>query len=135
MSKMHTINMLYMQRAWVLNLELCEFDYIFRDAVFLTFVGIPTFSDVPTFLFCFVCMQCMCNDHACQLVAFWAVLIEKKLQLQAWTPTRVLPRPPIPRYFPTFLNSPSGIPVCYIYVSLLSCDSYNTNIFILKLSV
>ena len=26
-----------------------------------------------------LCMYCMCNDHACQLVAFWAVLIEKKL--------------------------------------------------------
>ena len=65
-----------------------------RDAVFPTFVGIPTFWDLPTFrLFFFSfffffflsffppCMYCMymCNDHACQLVAFWAVLIEKKL--------------------------------------------------------
>ena len=58
-----------------------------RDAVFPTFVGIPTFSDLPdfffssffflppSFFFFHPCMYCMCNDHACQLVAFWAVLI------------------------------------------------------------
>ena len=85
------------------------------------------FLTFPTFFFLCVCvcvcvcvcMYCMCNDHACQLVAFlgssdW----EKAL---AWTPTGGLPldpagdsdpRPPITRYFPTFLNSPSGIPEC-----------------------
>ena len=82
----------------------------FRDALFPTFWLF--FFPLLFFFFCVcvcVCMYCMCNDHACQLVAFWAVLIEKKL------------RPPIPRYFPTFLNSPSGNPWTLAFATRINC--------------
>ena len=89
---------------------------LIKDAVFLTFVGIPTFSDLPTFFFFFffpfflsfprACIVYMCNDHACQLVAFWAAPGPR------WGLCPQTPRPTIISYF---LNSPSGLAKCTNY--------------------
>ena len=96
-----------------------------RDAVF------PTFSDLPTFFFFFLFFLLPVHVHVLYCVT--TMRVNWWLSGQFWlrksssfkgasppsTPTRVLPldpargsapRPPVPGYFPTFFNSPSGIP-------------------------
>ena len=99
--------------------DFCRNSDFFRPSDFFFFPHFffsPDFFFFPRlffssfFFFFFLCMYCMCNDHACQLVAFWAVLIEKKALALPLDPAGRPPDPPVPGYFPTFLNSASGIP-------------------------
>ena len=124
--KLQLANWIYSSSV-ILRLKFPEWGFIepsFRDAVFPTFVGIPTFSDLPTFFF--LLPPCMYICVTTMRVNWWLsgqFWLRKSSSFKgaspSWTPTRALPldpaggsapRPPVPGYFPTFFNSPSGIP-------------------------
>ena len=110
-----------------------------RDAVFRLF---PTFRLFPPLFFpllffpsFFVHVYCMCITT--MRVNWWLsgqFWLRKRSSFKGasptWTPTRALPldpdggyapRPPITWYFPTFLNSPSGIPVSFFNSKMIVC--------------
>ena len=82
----------------------------FRDAVFPTFVGIPTFSDVPIFFFFFracTCIVCVTTMRVNWWLSgqFW---LRKSSSFKGASPLG--PDHTILSYF---FNSPSGIPVLW----------------------
>ena len=82
-------------------LQGCRFSDFFRRSDFFFF---SLFSPPPLFFQCFLCACSVCVTT--MRVNWW-------LSGQFWlrkSSSFCPPIPPIPRYFPTFLNSPNGIP-------------------------